>query len=102
VGGSFLDVGTATSPNLALFVDPAALDVAAGAAASGRLLLSPPAENPARLESSVRRTLARRAILTVSLVDPSGRRVRALVDRVELDAGSYARTLDTRALAPGL
>ncbi len=95
-------MGTATSPNLALFVDPAALDVAAGAAASGRLLLSPPAENPARLESSVRRTLARRAILTVSLVDPSGRRVRALVDRVELDAGSYARTLDTRALAPGL
>ena len=101
-GGGFLDAGAMPSPNLALFIDPAALDAPDAAVANVPLALSRPAPNPARLESSLTWTLAQRSVVSLTLHDLAGRRVRTIVDRAELPAGPHRRTLDVAGLAPGL
>jgi hypothetical protein len=101
VGGAFLDAGAVPSPNLAVFLDPGALSVA-DAETPSVLALSPPFPNPARVTSSIAWRLARPTVVSVSLVDLAGRKVRSIVERTELAAGPHARTLDVAGLAPGL
>jgi hypothetical protein len=101
VGGNFLDAGTAPSPNLAVLVDPATLGVP-DMGITSPISLAPPFPNPARLSSSIAWRLARPAVVSVSLVDLAGRKVRSIADRAPLAAGPHARTLDLAGLSPGL
>jgi hypothetical protein len=102
VGGEFLDAGASPSPNLAVFIDPAALAVPPGVGTTSPLALSRPSPNPARISTSVHWTLARPATVSLALLDLAGRRMRTIVDRADLPAGPYTRAVELAGLAPGL
>lgn len=102
VGGEFLDAGDVPAPHLAVFLDPAFLDVGEPPGTTRPLALARPVPNPARIASTVSWTLTHRSVVSIALFDLAGRRVRTVVDLVELPTGAHTRTLDVASLAPGL
>jgi hypothetical protein len=86
----------------AAFIDAATVDVPDDRAVPDGPLRVTSAPQPIRTVGTLRFTLPSATRVSLSLFDPSGRRVRQWLDRVFLEAGPRGVELDARGLAAGL
>src|SRR5262249_39794483 len=100
VGGSFGWAGTKPSAMLATLPTPSGQGPP-GSRRHGSIALESLAPNPTPDAALVSFTLASDAIVSLSVYDVTGRRVRLLLDQQPLPAGAHEASIQAAGLSPG-